>query len=71
MEGLVSTSACANCGLPLGKSAHEHSNGSMYCCEGCADRTFCKCRVSVMLGEGLEGPREPYIVSAAPVSGRR
>ena len=65
----MSTSACANCGLPLGRSAHQHSNGSMYCCEGCADRTFCKCRVSVMLGEPI-AEDEAWSRLPEPVGGR-
>jgi hypothetical protein len=70
-EGLVSTSACANCGLPLGKTAHQHSNGSMYCCKGCADRTFCKCRVSVMRGEPLAKALDPWMTIQQPAGTRR
>ena len=47
----MSTSTCANCGLPGSSHDYRHANGKTYCCRGCAERTLCRCRLSVIQGE--------------------
>jgi hypothetical protein len=41
--------SCPTCGLTVGRDAYEHE-GVLVCCRGCAERTFCACRVSVATG---------------------
>lgn len=41
MSGL----SCPNCGLSIGQGAYNHE-GVLYCCQGCAERTYCFCRVT-------------------------
>ncbi|MBI4493633.1 MAG: hypothetical protein HY690_12655 [Chloroflexi bacterium] len=41
MSGL----SCPNCGLTIGGQA-INQDGVLYCCQGCADRTYCSCRVT-------------------------
>ena len=44
----MSTTLCANCGLPVSGHVYRHANGKAYCCRGCAERTLCRCRLSVV-----------------------
>ena len=41
MSGL----SCPNCGIPIADLA-VNADGVLYCCQGCADRTYCQCRVT-------------------------
>lgn len=43
--------ACPNCGLLVSEGGHVRDN-VLYCCRGCAERTFCVCRVRAGLAAG-------------------
>jgi hypothetical protein len=46
----MSSTVCANCGLPGSSHVYRHANGKAYCCRGCAERTLCRCRLSIVQG---------------------
>lgn len=55
--------SCPNCGITVAQNAVNY-DGVIYCCQGCADRTFCSCRVSRPRASQATDPRTP--VGATP-----
>jgi hypothetical protein len=62
--------SCPTCGLGIGRDAHEHE-GVLHCCRGCAERTFCTCRVTVAAGVASERWSDPDLTRTTPAGAGR